>query len=55
MVHGIPNKKNVISGTILSIDCGVILDGYFSDCAYTYEIGDVSKKQKLLEITRECR
>ena len=54
VVHGIPNKKNVISGTILSIDCGVILDGYFSDCAYTYEIGDVSNEnKKLLEITRE--
>ena len=55
VVHGIPNKRNVISGTILSIDCGVILDGYFSDCAYTYEIGDVSNEnKKLLEITREC-
>jgi len=55
VVHGIPNKKNVISGTILSIDCGVILEGYFSDCAFTYEIGDVSNEnKKLLEITREC-
>jgi len=55
VVHGLPNKKNVISGTILSIDCGVVLEGYFSDCAFTYEIGDVSNEnKKLLEITREC-
>ena len=55
VVHGIPNKKHVISGTILSIDCGVILEGYFSDCAFTYEIGEVSNEnKKLLEITREC-
>jgi len=55
VVHGIPNKNHVISGSILSIDCGVILEGYFSDCAFTYEIGDVSNEnKKLLEITREC-
>tara|TARA_B100001758_G_scaffold216033_1_gene202055 strand:- start:645 stop:1421 length:777 start_codon:yes stop_codon:yes gene_type:complete len=55
VVHGIPNNKEIESGTILSVDCGVIKDGYFSDCAFTYEVGDVSReKKKLLEVTRKC-
>jgi len=55
VVHGIPNNKEIESGTILSVDCGVIRDGYFSDCAFTYEVGEVSKEnKKLLEVTRKC-
>jgi len=55
VVHGIPNQKNIESGTILSVDCGVIKDGYFSDCAFTYEVGEVSEEnKKLLEVTRKC-
>ena len=55
VVHGIPNSKEIQSGTILSVDCGVIKDGYFSDCAFTYEVGEVSQElKKLLEVTRKC-
>lgn len=55
VVHGIPNDKKIESGTILSVDCGVIKDGYFSDCAFTYEVGEVSSEnKKLLEVTRKC-
>jgi len=55
VVHGIPNNKKIESGTILSIDCGVVKNGYFSDCAFTYEVGEVSKEnKKLLEVTRKC-
>ncbi len=55
VVHGIPNSKEIESGTILSVDCGVIKDGYFSDCAFTYEVGEVSQElKKLLEVTRKC-
>ncbi len=55
VVHGIPNKKYIESGTILSVDCGVIKDGYFSDCAFTYEVGEISNEnKKLLEVTRKC-
>ena len=39
VVHGLPNNEKIKSGTILSIDCGVIKNGYFSDCAFTYEVG----------------
>ncbi len=55
VVHGIPNHEKIESGTILSVDCGVIKDGYFSDCAFTYEVGEVSvENKKLLEVTRKC-
>ncbi|MEC8537309.1 MAG: type I methionyl aminopeptidase [Bacteroidota bacterium] len=55
VVHGLPNNEKIKSGTILSIDCGVIKNGYFSDCAFTYEVGEVSnEKKQLLEVTRKC-
>ena len=55
VVHGIPNEENIIEGTLLSIDCGVYKNGYFSDCAFTYEVGIVNEeKKKLVEVTRRC-
>ena len=54
VVHGMPNVKRILKdGDILSIDCGVIIDGFYSDAAVTYPIGPVSPKtRKLLEITQ---
>lgn len=54
VVHGIPNPRRILNeGDILSIDCGVIIDGYYSDAAVTYPIGQVaSKTARLLEITK---
>ncbi len=54
VVHGIPNPKRVLNeGDIVSIDCGVILDGFYSDAAVTYAIGTPSEQTKrLLDITR---
>ncbi len=54
VVHGIPSKKRVLrDGDILSIDCGVIIDGYYSDAAMTYAIGKAEPRiQKLLEVTQ---
>ena len=54
VVHGMPNAKRVLKdGDILSIDCGVIIDGFYSDAAVTYAIGKPSgKTQKLLDVTR---
>ena len=44
VVHGIPNAKRILKeGDILSIDCGVIIDGYYADAAVTYPIGQVSR------------
>ena len=53
VVHGMPNKKTILKdGDILSIDCGVVVDGFYSDAAVTYAIGKPSPKiQKLLEVT----
>jgi methionyl aminopeptidase len=54
VVHGMPNAKRILkNGDVLSIDCGVIVDGFYSDAAVTYAIGETSPKtQKLLEITK---
>jgi len=51
VVHGIPNKKPLENGDIVSIDCGVLKNGFYGDHAYTFKVGDVSSEvQKLLEI-----
>lgn len=56
VVHGIPSDKVVMQeGSILSIDCGVILDGWQSDSAITVPVGDVAPdKLRLIRITEEC-
>lgn len=53
VVHGIPNTgRRLKDGDIVSIDCGVILDGYYSDAAVTYGIGAISPQaEKLLQTT----
>tara|TARA_B100000989_G_scaffold11815_1_gene8094 strand:+ start:2058 stop:2867 length:810 start_codon:yes stop_codon:yes gene_type:complete len=54
VVHGIPCSKPLNNGDIISVDCGVIKDGYYGDHAYTFKVGNVSKKiEKLLKITKE--
>jgi methionyl aminopeptidase len=56
IVHGIPSERKVLKqGDIVSIDCGVVLDGFYGDSAITVPVGDeVSPElQKLLEVTRE--
>lgn len=54
VVHGIPNKKPLIEGDIVSIDCGVLKKGYYGDHAYTFAVGEIDPKiQQLLEITKE--
>src|SRR5487761_2343002 len=43
VIHGIPNDKRVLhEGDIVSVDCGVIVDGYYSDSAITHPVGKVS-------------
>jgi methionyl aminopeptidase len=53
VVHGMPSDKRILrDGDILSIDCGVIIDGFYSDAAVTYPIGTVTPSvQKLLSVT----
>ena len=52
VVHGIPSQRKIKNGDILSIDVGLILDGWFSDMAFSVGFGAVEeKKKKLLEVT----
>ncbi|MBT7553691.1 MAG: type I methionyl aminopeptidase [Flavobacteriaceae bacterium] len=54
VVHGIPNKDEIKDGDILSIDCGVLKNGYYGDHAYTFEVGEVDDKVKsLLKTTKD--
>ncbi len=56
IVHGIPSSKRVLkAGDIVSIDCGVVLEGYYGDAAITAAVGDsVSpERKKLVDITEQ--
>jgi methionyl aminopeptidase len=53
VVHGIPGKRMLVEGQIVSVDLGVIYNGYYGDSAATFPIGKISpEKMKLLEVTR---
>jgi len=54
IVHGIPSEKRVLkAGEIVSIDCGVVFDGYYGDAAITVPVGETLSPElnKLLEVT----
>lgn len=54
VVHGIPSNKPFRNGDIVSIDCGVKMNGYFGDAAYTFAIGDIQDEvMELLVVTKE--
>lgn len=54
VVHGIPSKRELQEGDIVSVDCGVLMNGYYGDSAYTYGIGEISDDNKrLLSVTKE--
>ena len=42
VVHGIPGERILEEGDLVSIDCGVYLNGYFGDSAYTFAVGDLA-------------
>jgi methionyl aminopeptidase len=54
IVHGIPSEKRVLkAGDIVSVDCGVVLDGYYGDAAVTLPVGNsvTAEVRKLLDVT----
>lgn len=54
VVHGIPNNTPLVEGDIISIDCGVLKNGFYGDHAYTFEVGEVdTETKKLLQVTKE--
>ena len=55
VVHGFSNNKKLRQGQLLSIDCGVILDGWQSDSAFSVLVGGGSAEaQKLIDVTETC-
>ena len=54
VIHGIPSAQRTLKeGDIVSVDCGVILNGYYSDAAVTYAVGEPSAAtRKLLDVTK---
>jgi len=55
VVHGLPSEYTLKDGDIVSVDCGVLMNEYYGDSAYTYMIGEVKPEVvKLLEITKEA-
>ncbi len=54
VVHGIPGDYELKEGDLVSIDCGVLMNDYYGDSAYTYGIGSIDPKhQKLMDVTKE--
>ena len=54
VVHGIPSAYILKEGDLISVDCGVKLEGFYGDTAYSFEVGEVSEEVKnLLRITKE--
>lgn len=54
VVHSIPRNINLKNGDIISIDCGVLMNKYYGEHAYTFEVGKISKKKKkLLKTTKK--
>jgi methionyl aminopeptidase len=56
IVHGIPSRNDRLAeGDIVSIDCGVLYDGFYGDAALTFGIGEVvGEATRLMEVTRQC-
>ena len=54
VVHGIPGKRKLRNGDIVSIDIGACYHGYHGDSAWTFAVGEISEgKKKLMEHTKE--
>ncbi len=55
VVHGIPGERVIKAGDIVSIDMGIVHQGYFSDMAVSVGLGDLdASRQKLLDVTRQA-
>jgi methionyl aminopeptidase len=55
IVHGFPGKHELVPGDLVSVDCGVVMNKYYGDSAYTFSVGDPQENIKLLmQVTQEC-
>ena len=54
VVHGIPNKRKLVSGDVVSIDFGAIIDGWHGDAAISFGLGEIDPAdQKLMDVCRQ--
>jgi methionyl aminopeptidase len=55
VVHGFPSDAPLEEGDLVAVDCGVELDGYFGDFAYTFPVGEISAENRaLLDVTKQA-
>ncbi len=55
LVHGIPSRRTLHEGDIISIDCGTVFEGFVGDAAFSMGVGEISETARLLlEITEEA-
>jgi methionyl aminopeptidase len=55
VVHGIPRKRELVDGDLVSIDCGVVKNEFYGDSAYSFAVSYADEKmQKLMRVTKEC-
>lgn len=54
VVHGIPSSRLLEEGDVVSVDCGVVKNGFYGDSAYTFAVGEIREEvKKLLEVTKD--
>lgn len=52
LVHGIPGKRRLREGDIVTVDCGTVYDGFVADSAISFGIGEISEQaRRLLDVT----
>jgi methionyl aminopeptidase len=55
VVHGFPGEYELKDGDLISVDCGVVMNKYYGDSAFTFAVGEVDGlTRKLMKVTREC-
>jgi len=55
VIHGIPSERRLQAGDIVSLDLGVLLDGYYGDSAITVPVGEIAAAaERLLRVTQEA-
>src|ERR1700730_16281441 len=55
VVHGIPGKRVLLEGDLVSLDCGLILDGWWADSGLSVACGEASPEvQRLIDVTHEA-
>jgi len=54
LVHGVPSWRKIKKGDVVSIDCGIIIDGYYADMARTIAVGEVDPEvARLIKVTKD--